>query len=212
MTFTDREDAGRRLAVLVADHDIAARHPVVLGLARGGIPVAAEVARALGAPLDVLLVRKIGAPGQPELGLGAIGEGDVEVLDPDLVGQLHVDAATIGQIVARERTELARQADVYRRGQLPYEVAGRAVLLVDDGVATGGSVRAALATLRARGAGEVVLAVPVIATSTAAALGDEVADVIAVVVTERLGAVGQHYARFAPTADAEVLAALAPAR
>lgn len=209
MRFADRADAGEQLARLVARHDIAELAPVVLGLPRGGIPVAAPVAARLEAPLDVLVVRKLGAPARPELGLGAVGEEDVRVVDDALVARLGVTDDELAEVTARERAELARRVAVYRGGGGPVPLEGRAVVLVDDGIATGGSVRAALAVLAARHAAEVVLAVPVAATDVTARLAPAVDDVVVVHRPPRLDAVSAAYADFTATTDAEVVAALA---
>lgn len=208
MPFADRTHAGHRLADRLAVHEVAAQDPVVLALPRGGVPVAVPVADRLGAPLDVLVVRKIGAPGREELGLGAIGEGDVRVVDTRLVAELGVDDAALTATVAREAEELSRRVRRYRGGRPPLDVAGRAIVLVDDGIATGGSMRAALDVLAARGAARTVVGVPVAPQDAAYVLGLTDADVVALQQPRRLVAVGAAYDDFRQTTDDEVVTAL----
>src|SRR5690242_14233551 len=158
MRFRNRSDAGRRLANRL--QFLRGEDVVVLGLPRGGVPVAAAVARALGAPLDVILVRKLGVPAQPELGLGAIGESGARVINPEVVRYAHVSEEQIAQVEAKERAELQRRAQRFR-GDAPHEpLAGRTAVVVDDGIATGSTARAACQVARALGAAAVVLAVP----------------------------------------------------
>jgi putative phosphoribosyl transferase len=174
-TFRDRTDAGgllgARLAAEGAARTASGRPPVVLGLARGGVPVAAEVARALDGDLDVLVVRKLGVPGQPELGFGAIGEDGVRVLDHGLIDLLDIGERTVEAITAREETELARRVARYRGVRPMVDVEGRTVVVVDDGLATGGTMRAAIAMLRSHGVERLVVAVPV---ASHQALADEI--------------------------------------
>lgn len=203
MRFADRHDAGRRLADLVAG--LRSTDPVVLGLPRGGVPVAAEVARALDAPLDVILVRKLGVPAQPELAMGALGEEGVRVLDPGLVTRAGVSDEELARVVARERAELERRALRYRGGRPPAPITGRTVLIVDDGLATGATARAAIAVARARGAGKVIVAVPVAPPETVAALRAQADDVISVLTPSALSAIGQCYVDFSQTSDEEVV-------
>ena len=204
--FRDRAEAGRRLAEAV----VALRpvDPVVLGLPRGGVVVAAPVATALGAPLDVLVVRKIGVPWQPELGAGALAEDGEPDLDPALLAKVGVTPADLAPVVARERDELARRVERYRGGRALPPVDGRTVVLVDDGLATGGTARAAVAALRRLGAGRVVLAVPVAAPDTLARLRPLVDDLVCLDAPARFAAVGQAYDDFRQTTDGEVLALL----
>jgi putative phosphoribosyl transferase len=162
--FTDRVDAGRQLAPLVADLDLP--DPIVLGLPRGGVPVACEVARALGAPLDVLVVRKVGAPTHREFAVGALGEGGVEVLDDHVLDRLHLDRDRLRSVLDEERAELRRRVEQYRGGRAAVDVTGRTVVVVDDGIATGRTAEAACRVLRARGADRIVLAVPVAAPAS----------------------------------------------
>jgi predicted phosphoribosyltransferase len=206
MRFRDREDAGRRLAARVQALDL--EDPIVLALPRGGVPVAAQVARAIGAPLDVILVRKLGVPTQPELAMGALGEEGVRVLDRDLVARAHVREDELADVERRERDELARRARTYRRDREPYPIAGRTVVLVDDGLATGASARAAIAVARARGAARVVLAVPVAPPDTVALLRADADAVVSVETPAAMAAIGQWYDDFSQTSDAEVVAHL----
>jgi putative phosphoribosyl transferase len=200
--YTDRHAAGRELGERLSP--LAAEDPVVLGLARGGVPVADEVARALGAPLDVLVVRKIGAPGNPELGIGAIAEGDVRVLNRDVVRHLLVSVEELEAAIARARAEVDARVERYRRGRPPLEVRGRTAIVVDDGLATGGTARAALRAVRAREPGKLVLAVPVGAPESVESLREEADEVICLLEPERMRAVGLWYEHFEPTSDAEI--------
>jgi predicted phosphoribosyltransferase len=206
----DRQDAGRALA---AKLDAYRGRPdvLVLGLPRGGVPVAAEVARALGVPLDVLLVRKLGVPSQPELAMGAIAEGGAEVLNRDLIQQLGLPPAVIEAVAARERSELERRLRVYRSGRPAASLAGRVVLLVDDGLATGATMEAAITAVRRQKATEVVVAVPVGARDTCERLRPLADAVIAVEAPLDLGAVGRWYDDFSQTSDDEVTTLLASA-
>ncbi len=194
MSFLDRTDAGRRLAQHLAHlrgHDV-----VVLGIPRGGVPVAAEVASALGAPLDVVIVRKLGTPGQPELGLGAIGEEGVRVVNDDIVRLTGVTERDIERVEERERLELERRARRFRGDRPPVPVAGRVVVVVDDGIATGSTARAACRIVRARGATRVVLAVPVAPPGWTGEFSDEADELIAVETPAGFHAVGQWYRDF----------------
>jgi putative phosphoribosyl transferase len=214
--FQDRRDAGRQLAAHVAAAlgPVGGRAhpgdppPIVLGLARGGVPVAAEVAAVLGGPLDVLIARKLGVPWQPELGMGAIAEGGGRVLNEELIREAGVDAASIETVERRERIELERRVDRYRRGRAPLELAGRTVVVVDDGLATGYTAWAAIHAVRERGAARVVLAVPVAPAETVSFLSG-VADLV-VVVTRPASfmAIGEFYRDFSQTDDDEVISIL----
>lgn len=202
-SFPDRAAAGRELAARVAQLELA--EPVVLALPRGGVPVAAEIAMELDAPLDVLLVRKIGAPGHRELGLGAVGEEGVTVLDTTLVERLRADPREVERTASAERVELERRAVLYRGRRPPIEVRGRDVVIVDDGIATGGSAAAAVEVVRRRGARTVVVAVPVAAESGAGRLR-EVADDLVCPRTPSGGfAVGAWYDDFHQLDDDEVV-------
>lgn len=211
--YRDRADAGRRLAQALAARpsDQADAPPLVLGLPRGGVPVAYEVARALEAPLDVLVVRKLGMPGREELALGAVASGGVEVLNEELVRALRVKPAALEAVRARELAELARREREYRGIRPPLDVRGKRVIVVDDGVATGATVRAAIDALRQAGTSHVTLAVPVASPDVARQLEQLVDDLVCPATPDRFGSVGQWYHRFDQTSDEEVRAALARA-
>jgi putative phosphoribosyl transferase len=205
--FKDRHDAGRRLAVLL--EQFRDEQPVVVGIPRGGVPVAAEVARALGASLDVAVVRKIGAPQNPEFAIGALAEGGVHVLSERAVRALGLSDDGLRALIARVEHELAERLRRYRGTRAPAELAGRTVILVDDGLATGRSAQAAVRSLRTRGAARVILAVPVASPEAVATLRREADEVVCVEVPADLWAVGYWYEDFSPTADEEVTALLA---
>ena len=203
MIFTDRRHAGRALAQKLSDY---AHRPdvVVLGLPRGGVPVAWEVARALDAPLDVFVVRKLGVPGYPELAMGAIASGDVTILSTDLIARLGIPRPQIDAVIALEREELARRDRLFRHGRPPLALADKTVLLVDDGLATGATMRAAIAAVRKLAPRSVVVAVPT-ASPQACADAAAAADACVCVSTPRdFMAVGEWYADFRQTSDAEV--------
>jgi putative phosphoribosyl transferase len=203
MLFQDRAEAGRVLAGQLAAY---ANRPdvLLLGLPRGGVPVAYEVARALGAPLDVFSVRKLGVPGHEELAMGAVATGDVRVLNADVVQTLNIPNTVIENVAAAEQRELARRERVYRGDRAAPEVRGRTVILVDDGLATGSSMRAAVAAVRRRQPARIVVAVPVAASSTCADLRAEVDEVVCAETPEPFYAVGLWYHDFTPTTDDEV--------
>ena len=201
--FRDRADAGRQLAARLGH--LRGRDVVVLGLPRGGVPVAAEVARALGAPLDVVLVRKLGLPQQPELAMGAVGEGGVVVRVDEVVRAGGVLPAVFAGVEGRERAELTRRLGHLRAVRPGVPLAGRTAVVVDDGIATGSTARAACAVVRAQGAARVVLAAPVVACDTAGTLAAEVDELAYVLSPQRFGAVGRHYADFSQTGDDEVV-------
>lgn len=204
--FVDREDAGRALAVELADVDGA--NAIVLGLPRGGVPVAAVVAEVLGAPLDVIVVRKVGLPGRSELAMGALASiagSVVTVRNDSVLGSLGSDALRrFDEVAARERVELERRQELYRAGLPPLEVRGRDVILVDDGIATGATMRAAVAALGSSGPASVTVAVPVGPADTLAEIGELVGRVVCVWAPEPFWAVGQAYLDFTQTTDAEV--------
>jgi putative phosphoribosyl transferase len=200
--FRDRRHAGRLLGERV--RALGLSRPIVLGLPRGGVVVAAEVAQALGAPLDVLVVRKLGAPGNPELGIGAIAEGGVSVLNESLIARLGVRPRDLEAVTQREARELERRTAAYRRGRAPLELGGGTAVVVDDGLATGYTARAAVAAARRRGASSVVLAVPVAAPETVREFAPLVEAVVCVEMPEFLYAVGASYADFSQTRDEEV--------
>jgi putative phosphoribosyl transferase len=210
MHFRDRRDAGQQLGGLLVRYRDAA--PVVLALPRGGVPVGYEVARTLGAPLDVLVARKIGAPSQPELGIGAIAPGGVIVLDERTVAALGVTEAELTAIVARETAEMERRLARYRGDRAPPELRDRPVIVVDDGLATGVTARAAVASVRLEEPRAVVLAVPVAALESARAFGALVDDLVAVIMPHDFRAVGLWYEDFEQTSDEEVLDLLDRAR
>ncbi|HEY4398617.1 MAG TPA: phosphoribosyltransferase family protein [Acidimicrobiia bacterium] len=209
MPFRDRREAGRRLAERLSG--LRASSPLVLGLPRGGVPVAFEVAQALEAPLDILVVRKLGVPFQPELGMGAVGEGGVRVLNADVVRQARVTESQLAQVEARERAEVEERAARLRGGRPAIPLEGRTVVIVDDGLATGGTARAAVRVARERGAERVILAVPVAPPETVAALRRDADDVVAVETPQPFFAIGGWYADFSPTSDDEVVELLARA-
>jgi putative phosphoribosyl transferase len=211
MAFRDRFEAGRLLGDRLARTRWAPTRPVVLGLPRGGVPVAAEIARALRAPLDVLVVRKLGHPGQPELGLGAIGEGGVRVTNDRLVTQLGIGPEVLDAVARREGAELRRRVQAYRGDRPQLAVDGRVVVVVDDGLATGFTARAGVEIVRRRGAGHVVLAVPVAPASTLDALAGEVDDVVCPARPDDFLGIGEWYSDFHQVSDAEVRRLLAPA-
>ncbi len=211
--FADRHDAGRRLAGLL--EPLRADRPVVCGIPRGGVPVAAEVARALGAPLDLVVVRKIGAPMNPEYGIGALAEGGVGVVDRGAVRALGIGPERLQKLIWRAERELAERLARYRvpfpaslPERPPLPVVGRTTIVVDDGLATGHTAQAAARSLRGRGAARVILAVPVAAPSSVAELAEEVDEVVCVEEPPNLVAIGFWYEDFAPTPDREVGALL----
>ena len=205
--FRDRREAGKLLARALA-HYAGRKDVVVLGLPRGGVPVAAEVARALGAPLDVLIVRKLGAPGQDELAIGAIAEGGARVLNQRLVENLGLTRWEIDELAQSEERELERRVQIYRGGRDPLPVADRTVIVVDDGIATGATMRAGLQSLRARGATLVVAAAPVGAADSVDALREDADEVVVLETPAWFRAVGQWYENFGQTTDEEVRACL----
>lgn len=203
MTFKDRYEAGRFLASRLKHHRGDPR-VVVLALPRGGVPVGSEVARELGAPLDVFLVRKLGAPVFQELAMGAIASGGVRVLNPEVIERLEISPAQIEARVAEEEQELARREREYRGGRPMLDVRGRVVILVDDGLATGATMRAAVEALRQKGPQAIVVAVPVGAPETCELFRSEVDEVVCGIMPEEFGAVGAWYQNFAQITDAEV--------
>lgn len=206
VVFRNRADAGRQLAELLVR--LRDERPLVLALPRGGVVVAFEVARALGAPLDVWIARKIGAPGRPELGIGAISEGGELYLDDGMMRAVGATEAVVAQTVRQEAAEVERRAHLFRGDRPAPDVKGRTVILVDDGIATGGTARVAIRSLRRLGAGRIVLAVPVAAFETAHDLGAEVDEFVCMQVPGDLGSVGQFYLDFTQTGDEEVTALL----
>ena len=203
MYFRDRRDAGRQLARLLKAY---AHRPdvLVLALPRGGVPVGFEVARALGAPLDVLLVRKLGVPGHEELAMGAVASGGVRVLNRDVVEHLNVPPRVIERVTARELRELERRERAYRDDRPPPEIRDRTLILVDDGLATGSTMRAAVSALRQKGPREIVVAVPTAAPQTCEELRSEADQVVCTITPEPFYAVGIWYQDFSETSDDEV--------
>jgi putative phosphoribosyl transferase len=222
--FADRRQAGRQLAARILALDaqrgaVGARPildrsapPVVLALPRGGVPVGFEVAAALDAPLDVLLARKIGAPGNPELGMGAVAEGGVRVLSEDVLRGLLISHEELEHSAAGADAELRRRVQLYRENRAPLALEGRTAILVDDGLATGSTGRAAIRAARARGAAHVVLATPVGAHSTVQQLSEEADEVICLLEPEPMWAIGMWYRDFSQVPDHEVLTLLAQSR
>jgi len=205
--FRDRSEAGRVLAAKLAA--LPLRDPVVLALPRGGVVVGAEIAQALAAPLDLLLVRKLGVPDQPELAMGAVGEGEEAlVLNPDVVRLAGVSDRELAEAVARERAELARRREVYLSGRARVPLEGRSAIVVDDGIATGATMRAGLAVLRAAGPNEIVVAVPVAPPETARALAGEADHVVVAHLSSLPLGIGGHYEDFHQLEDEEVTAIL----
>lgn len=201
--FADRAAAGRRLAARL-DY-LRDEQPVILGLPRGGVPIAYEVARALAAPLDVIVVRKLGVPWLPELAMGAIGEGGSRIVDRDLVRHERVTDELLAEVEAREAAELRRRAQTYRAGREPVPIEGRTVVVIDDGIATGATVRAACLVVRQRGAARVVLAVPVLPPDLIGPLGRVADEVVWLCAPEPMLAVGNWYEDFEQLTDAEVV-------
>jgi predicted phosphoribosyltransferase len=209
--FRNRAEAGRALAAELGAY-AGQENAIVLGLPRGGVPVAAEVARELGAPLDVFLVRKLGVPGREELAFGAIASGGARVLNRDVVVSLGIDSETIDAVAAREQAELERRADAYRGTAEPPEVRGRTAILVDDGLATGASMRAAVEAVRGLEPERVVVAVPAAAPQTCDELAADVDEIVCLLRPDPFFAVGMWYADFSETTDDEVRALLREAR
>lgn len=202
LPLQDRRDAGRRLAQRLRGHVDASA--LVLGLPRGGVPVAAEIAHALGIPLDVMVVRKLGVPGHEEFAMGAIASGGVQVLDKPLIQRLGVDARRLESVIDHERHELERREHAFRGDRAYPSLTGRQVILVDDGIATGATMRAAIRAVRRLGAEHCTLAVPVAAPESLEALRPEVDHVVCLAAPEHFASVGQWYRHFDQTSDAEV--------
>ncbi len=202
-TFRDRTDAGRQLADELLQY--GGRDDVlVLALPRGGVPVAAEVARRLALPLDVFIVRKLGVPGHEELAMGAIASGGVRVLNQDVITAISAPHDVIEAVTAAERDELERREKSYRNSRPAPDVRGRVVILIDDGLATGATMRAAVLALRQRGAAKIIVAVPVGAASTCRELSAEVDEAVCLIASDAFIGVGQYYENFAQTSDEEV--------
>lgn len=205
--FRDRRDAGRRLAAALGAY--AGQDVVVLALPRGGVPVAAEVAQSLSAPLDLLLVRKIGSPFHEELAMGAVADGGATVRNPDVMAAYGVDEATFDASRAAQLREIERRRVAYLGKRRPLEVAGRVAILVDDGVATGATTRAALQAVRARGPRRLVLATPVAPSDVVEALQADADEIACLEPLGPVGAIGAHYLDFRQLEDDEVVKTLA---
>lgn len=201
--FHDRHQAGRILGERLLRFDIP--NPVILALPRGGVEVGYEVAYLLRAPLDVIVARKLGAPMQPELGIGAIAPGGILLLDERTIRQLDLSDDTVAGLVARERAEMQRRIKEYRKGDVPLELTGKTAIIVDDGLATGGTALAAVRAARASNAARVVLAIPVCAPETAASIEGEVDLLVCLEQPDPFIAVGAWYEHFGQTSDAQVI-------
>ncbi|HSO76634.1 MAG TPA: phosphoribosyltransferase [Blastocatellia bacterium] len=201
--FVNRTEAGKLLATRLTRYG-GRRDTLVMALPRGGVPVAFEIARALCAPIDVFLVRKLGLPGQEELAMGAIASGGVKVLNRDVVGYLNIPEMTINAVARKEQQELERRERLYRGDSPPAEVRGKTVILVDDGLATGSTMRAAIAALKDLGPDRIVVAVPVAPPSTINELFREVDEVVCILTPEDFRGVGRWYQDFSQTTDQEV--------
>ena len=204
--FTDRADAGRQLAHLLSHYQTA--KPVIIGLPRGGVPVAREVADALRAPLDVIVVRKLGVPGHEEFAFGALSEDNVLVIDHNTVAEVGMTQMHIDAVVAEQRKELDRRLALIRKRHTQVELKGRVVIIIDDGVATGTDAKAACRVARGRGAAKVVLATPVAPSDWRSRLGREADVLLAVLEDPDFVAVGAYYEEFGQTTDEQVLEAL----
>lgn len=211
MKFADRQAAGRQLATKLAH--LRDRQPVVLALPRGGVAVASEIAQALDAPVDIVLVRKIGAPWEPELAVGAVTDGtNPEIfIDQDLVGVLDIPESYVREETARQLDEIERRRMIYCAGRRPAEIAGRTAIIVDDGIATGATMRVALRAVRRRDPAHLVLAVPVAPPETLAAFRKEADEVVCLETPVMLGAIGVYYRDFHQMSDTEVTDLLARA-
>lgn len=201
--FADRTEAGKLLAARLSRY-ASRQNLIVLALPRGGVPVAFEIARALSAPLDVFLVRKLGVPGQQELAMGAIATGGVRVLNRDVVAYLAIPQGIIDTVARQEQQELERREILYRGARPAPELLGRTVIVVDDGLATGSTMRAAISALKKSKPGRIIVAVPVAPPSTVKEFENEVDEVVCVLTTEHLDGVGRWYQDFSQTTDEEV--------
>jgi len=209
-TFRDRDDAGRQLAAALAERLAGRDDLLILGLPRGGVPIAAHAARALGAPLDVFIVRKLGVPGHEELAMGAIASGGVRVLNREVLDSMPVPLRAIEEVAAREQRELERREREYRGARPPLDARGRTVVIIDDGLATGSTMRAAVRALRAMEPRAVIVAVPVAARETCDEFrrDPDVDDIVCLSTPEPFQAVGLWYDDFTQTTDEEVHALL----
>ena len=203
MMFENRADAGRRLATQLGDYTNR-NDVIVLGIPRGGVPVAFEIAMALNAPLDVFVSRKLGVPWQEELAFGAVASGGVRVLDSEVVGGAGISDSEIERVTATARMEVERRERAYRNDRPPLKLEGRTVILVDDGIATGSSMRAAISALRELKPARLVIAVPVVPESTCNRLEREVDQLVCLLMPESFSGIGEFYDDFSQLADAEV--------
>ncbi|MBA2659936.1 MAG: phosphoribosyltransferase [Nitrosospira sp.] len=208
--FANRAEAGKILAEALSGY-IGKNNILVLALPRGGVPVAYEVARKLSAPLDLWLVRKLGVPGQEDLALGALAGKNIRVLNDDIINLLNIDQSAIDIVIAREQAELGRRNRLYRQDRPPPDIKGKTTIIIDDGVATGATMRAAIASLRQADATQIIAAVPVGAVSTCRKIEQEADELICLHTPEPFYGVGQWYIDFSQTSDEEVLALLASA-
>lgn len=209
MPFIDRSDAGRQLAKALAGYKN--QKPVILALPRGGVPVAAEIATALNAPLDLMLIRKIGVPWEPELAMGAVADGKTPIVirNEQVIRYAGVEQADFDAVCARELAEIERRKQVYLGNRKTVDLKDRVAILVDDGIATGATVRAALGAIRSRQAKAIILAVPVAPADTLRRIGDEVDEVVCLEQYENFGAIGLYYSDFAQLKDQQVIDILA---
>jgi predicted phosphoribosyltransferase len=203
MRFQNRREAGQLLALELA-HLANRKDLLILALPRGGVPVAHEVANVLHAPLDILLVRKLGIPGHEEMAMGAIATGGIRLLNQGMIAALGIPPQAVAEVDQREQAELLRRERAYRGKHAPHEVAGKTVILVDDGIATGSTMQAAIASLRQRHAGRIVVASPVAPSSVISVLGKMADEVVVVLAPEDFGGVGWWYDDFSQTSDEEV--------
>lgn len=205
MIFLDRYDAGQKLAIILEPY--RAERPMVLGLPRGGVVVASEVARALSAPLDVLIVRKLGAPGAPEFAIGAVAP-EATLVNANLVEHFGISHEYLSHVITQETDEMRRRERVYRSGRPPLDVDGRTVILVDDGLATGATALVAIESLRRHRLRRIIFAAPVCSRDGAAALAAAAVTIVCIERPDNLRSVGEWYHDFTPTSDAEVLECL----
>lgn len=205
--FANRTEAGKRLADALSGYT-GRSDILILALPRGGVPVAYEVAKALSATMDLWLVRKLGVPGHEELALGALAGKNIRIFNQDIIDLLNIDETVIDGIVAREQAELERRNTLYRQGKSPPGIEGKTIIIIDDGLATGATMRVAIASLRQAGAARIIVAVPVGAASTCGKIGKEADEFICLHAPEPFYGVGQWYSDFSQTSDEDVLALL----
>jgi putative phosphoribosyl transferase len=205
MFFEDRAEAGKKLATALAEHRDLGDDPLVLALPRGGVPVAFEVAKALGIALDVFLVRKLGVPSREEYAMGAIASGGIRVLNEEVVRMLSIPDGVVEEITRRERKELERREKAYRGDRPKPKLAGRTLIIVDDGLATGATMRAAVRAARAEHPAKIIVAVPTASPETCSSLGDLVDEIVCLSTPSPYTAVGAWYENFSQTTDEEVI-------